>query len=564
MIIESYLLRFITLPRIFAVFLLLVAVNLIAPFYSDDFFQQLLLASDSLLQRQADGSLFGLYSFFDQSPEHRIQMQELGVLPWFAESGFYFRFWRPLSELSLWFDYQIAPHNPVLAHAHSIAWMLAMGGLFCLLAKQLFPKNKAVVFLATAIFLWDGQHVAIIHWIANRHALIAGFFVLSALLGFIYARQTNKMWAYLASLIGYVLALLASELAVGLLPYLFFYLLLVDAAPLKQKLGWLVPFILLSVAWYAVYQYLGFGADTGQGLYIDPVGDFTAFVLAVFERLPIYILSLFLPMPAGSTWVLAMQWSVYLAVIAWVAITFFAYRLASALKRQPKVLFLLLSAFAAILPACTSLPQDRLILLPTVGVDLALAAIIVHWLSLSMWRQWTKALLLIHLLLSPVHLLAGSVFMTMAAKNIEVKALTLDADIDNKTVIAMQMPIGEAVALMGARHFNQQPIAKAFYWLASDEQAMQIKVWDSHSLVLHKEQGFASGFEAAFGKHRRDPYYLDQKIQLEHMTIFVENLTTKGLPQRIRIVFHQALDDENLVFMWWKNGRLETAIASSL
>lgn len=556
MIIESYLLRFLTLPRIIAVFLLLVAVNLLAPFYSDDFFQQLLLVGDSLLQRQSDGSLLGLYSFFDSSPENRLQMQELGVLPWFAEEGFYFRFWRPLSELSFLLDNNLAPQNSVFAHAHSLLWMLALGVLFYYLAQQLFPQSRVTVLLATAIFFWDGQHVAVTHWIANRHALIAGFFVLAALLSFVRFRQSKKMGSFIAAIALYGLALLASESAVGLLPYVFFYLLLLDSSTNKQKAQALTPFIVLTLVWYAFYQYLGFGADTEQGLYLDPITDFPAFLLAVFERMPIYIVSLFLPIPAGFAWVFGMQWSVCFALLAWVFIAFIVYRVAPLLKQQPLVLFALFSAFASIIPACTSLPQDRLILLPTIGADLALAAIIVQLFALS-WRLWAKLLLFIHLLLSPLHLLAGSVFMTFTAKEIEVKALALTADIEDKVVIALQMPIGEAVALMGTRHFHELPLAKTFYWLASDEQNLQIKPWDSRSFILEKEQGFGSGFEAAFGRHQRQPFYLDQVIYLQYMQIHIETLTSKGLPQRIRLIFPNGLNDKNMLFMTWENGQLQ-------
>lgn len=558
MTIEPHPLRFLTLPRIIAVFLLLVAVNLLAPFYSDDFFQQLLLAGDDLLQRQSDGSLLGLYSFFDSSPENRLQMLELGVLPWFAEEGFYFRFWRPLSELSFLFDNNLAPQNPLFAHAHSIVWMLALGFLFYCLAQQLFPQNRATALLATAIFFWDGQHVAVIHWIANRHALIAGFLVLAALLSFIRFRQSKKTGSFIVSIALYGLALLASESAVGLLPYVLFYLFLLDSSTNKQKAQAFAPYVVLTLIWYAFYQYLGFGADTGQGLYLDPIADLPAFLVAVFERLPIYIVSLFLPMPAGSAWVFGIQWSMYFALLAWVLIAFTAYRLMPLLKQQPVVLFALFSAFASIIPACTSLPQDRLILLPTIGADLALAVIIVQLFALS-WRLWTKLLLFIHLLLSPLHLLAGSVFMTFAANEIEAKALDLSADIENKIVVALQMPIGEAVALMGTRHFHQQPLAKTFYWLASDEQNVQIKPWDDRSFILEKKQGFGSSFEAAFGRHERQPFYLDQVIYLQHMHIHIETLTSKGLPQRIRVVLPQGLDDEQLILMKWEKGQLKPA-----
>lgn len=541
-------------------FVALVAINLFAPFLSDDFFHQLLLSNDTLLQRQSDGSLFGLYSFFDQSPASRVQMQELGVLPWFAEADFYFRFWRPLTELSLKLDQLMSAKNPVVAHGQSIAWMLACAWLVWLIAERLFANQKQIALLALAIFLWDGQHVASIHWIANRHALIGGFFLLAALYSFLRQRQAgNALWL-LALWAFYLASLLASETAVVLLVYVFFYLLLLESSSYRQKLLLLLPLLLITLIWQFYYRQLGFGADTGQGLYLDPLSDFPQFLLAVLQRFPIYVTSLLLPVPAGAAWVFGMQWSVLFSLAAWLFLLILAYKAWPWLRGERLVLFCFLSGFVSILPVCSSLPQDRLVFLATIGVDIGLAVLIIRLWQHADYQYLAKWLVVIHLVLSPLHLLAGSWYMTSVANTLQSNALSLDDAMADKTLVVLQMPIGEAVALMGTRHFHGKPIAEQFYWLASDEQAMQVKVWDEYSFVAEKATGFGSGFESAFGRHQRQPFYLDQTIKLNQMTVLVESLTEAGLPERIRVIFDVPLNSEQLQLMTWHDGRLSSVL----
>src|SRR5690606_26748098 len=117
-----------------------------------------------------------------------------------------------------------------------IAWfVLLCAALYALLLQQ-FPAQPQLILLALAIFAWDGQHVATIHWIANRNALIAAFFVVLALLFFIRAETKGKLHHGLA-LIFFAAALLASESAVALLIYLVLYqILLAEGTKLKRLL----------------------------------------------------------------------------------------------------------------------------------------------------------------------------------------------------------------------------------------------------------------------------------------------------------------------------------------
>lgn len=547
-------------------FLLLVSANFFAPFHSDDYFQQLLLRDDASLQRDSDASFFGLFSFIGAEEESRQQMQQYGVLPWFAAEDFQFRFWRPIAELSHKADQLIAANSAAFAHAHSIVWFLVLAFLVYRLAATTFKKESGIALLAFAIFVFDGQHVATIHWIANRNLLIAACFMLLSLWAFIRWREQQKLFYCAASLLAFATALLSSESAIVLCAYIVCYSFFVEENSFKHSLKSSAPYLLLAAAWLMLYQSLGFGAHTAEGLYINPVSEFSAFILALVQRFPVYFTAALLPIPAGAPWVLVgasadALWLI--SALLWVFVAVVCYGFWRYLKPSATVKFWFIAGMLAVIPACTALTQDRLSLLQTIGVDIALAAVIYTlWQSsqslktLTLKRSVLLVLLLSHLLLSPLHLLAGSWYMTKTAHEIRNRALSFAASnaLDAKTVVVLQMPIGEAVSLVGIRQFYHYAAPEQFIWFANEEEALKITRLDTHRLLLKKKTGFGSGFEAAFGKHI---FKVGQVIPLQALDITIKTLTVEGLPQQIEVRFKMPLEDQNLLFYQWEKGQLK-------
>ena len=516
-------------------FLLLVAVNLLAPFHADDYFQQLLLRGDSLLQRGGDGSLAGLFSFVDDNPQHRGQMQAYGVLPWFAAGDFYFRFWRPLAELSHLLDYRLLPGNAAFAHAHSIAWFLLLAAVVYRLARQTLGEDKKLLWLALAIFMLDGQHVATIHWIANRNALIAAVFSLAALSCHIHWRASGRWHCLPLALLLLAAGLLASESALAVGIYLFCYAVLLDRAGPRRGFASLLPYALLVTGWLLVYRQLDFGVGPAAGLYINPLHDPGAYLLAVLQRLPVYFAAALLPVPAGLSWG-GGQWLSLLVVII-SAVFMLAVLVAGrrVLASDRVLLFWFAGGVLSVLPVCSTLAQDRLALMQSVGMDLAIA-LLVYRLSwqpqryAAMWLPFKSSLpallLVIHLLLSPLHLLAGSWYMTLASHAIKDRALGLAAngELAGRHLLVLSMPIGEAVALLGIRRFYYYDLPASFLWLASDEQPLQWQQLADGRLQVHKPQGFASGHEAAFGEPCDGCFYPGRQIRSGAFVLQIEAL----------------------------------------
>ncbi len=552
----------ITIKRLTLIFFILVLPTIFAPYHSDDFFHLLLLSENSPITRN-DASLWGLFSFVDQLPLHREQLLQYGVLPWFAADDFHFRFFRPLTEITHWIDFQMFGINPLPAHLQSIGWFLLLSGIIYKLVKRMFPGQAMMPLLALAIFMLDGQHVATIGWIANRNALVAAFFGFSSLYCHFLWRETGQKCYFFWALLALVLALLSGEAALAMASYLFFYALIIDQQGSKKGIINILPYFFLMAIWFYFYVYYGFGANTSAGLYLNPLIDTSEYISAILYRVPIYFTAGILPIPAGLSWGGGV-------VYAWIPILFYIFSLAVILlfhkvfnrtiRQDKRLMFLFLASIFALLPVCATMAQDRLSLFQTAGFDVVIAALILNFASNKNTNKIyiVSVLVGIHLIISPLHLLAGSAYIHWAAKNIAENALSINqAGLKDKDLICFQVPIGEAVSVMGIREVAGRDNPKVFFWLSNDEGDLVVTVINSHDIFIEKKTGFANGFESAFRSVKKRPFEMGEKMVVPVGIIEIENINTQNFPDKITMHFNKPLVNKSLLFYTFKNGQYE-------
>ena len=148
--------------------------------------------------------------------------------------------------------YQLFAGNPFPAHLHSLFWFLLLSVVVAKLMQRTISAEKSLLILFMAIFLWDGQHVATMGWVANRNALIACFFAMSSLYLHILWREEQKVHYFLLAMAALVFALLSAEVAVSIGVFLFFYSILLDPRGAKQGFISLLPYLLIVVVWFCV------------------------------------------------------------------------------------------------------------------------------------------------------------------------------------------------------------------------------------------------------------------------------------------------------------------------
>lgn len=530
-----------------------------APFYSDDFFHLLLLGGSEHLQRDMQGSVFGLFAFIDANPQSAEQMRQYSVLPWWAEPGFYFRFWRPVAEISHYIDFALFPKNAFVAHLHSVLLFVLLAFLFYRLTKLVAKEqSQAFLWLALVIFIFDGQHVATIAWVANRNALLAGVFGLLCVISYCQYNQGQGKKYYCLSLLMLPLALLSAEAALAIPAYLFCYTLYY-----RNKLTFisLVPPALITITWLLLHQYLGYGAEPSGNAYTNPAAHPWVFVQRLFERLPVYLFSQMTSSPAGAYWTIE-GWlpgfkKVYL-IGALVILPLFIYWLIPALKTSKFLRFSFLAMVLTALPACLANPQDRLSLMQSIASAWLFAGFMLYCYKYQ--RRFILALMIIgQLVVSPLHLFFGGLYLNVEARSINHALQHFDKNnsIAGKKIILFDVPVGYNVMLTGVRAVNNKPLPEALLYLGNSEGGTSFSQVDAKTLRINRKQAFGSGFESAFRALNDKGFKQGQVVSHPVANIVVEKLDAQNLPMQIRLEFEEPYRSSDYQFYQYIDGKLQ-------
>ncbi|GAK53562.1 hypothetical protein U14_04828 [Candidatus Moduliflexus flocculans] len=312
-----------------------------------------------------DASLFGLFSFFDGNPARMAEMQEDGLVQWWAYRGARAALWRPLTEATHWLDYRLWRRSPLMMHAQNLCWFGLVIWLMTRLYRRIIGAGR-VAGLAALLFAIDNAHGVTVGWIANRNALIAAAFGVFALLAHDRWRRDGwKPGAFLAPG-SFAIGLLAGETTLAAGAYLLAYMLCIEQGRLRRRIVEFLPYIAIVGVWSATYRALGFGTQY-TGLYIDPGQQTGLFLRALFKRAPLLLLGQFAEPPAQVSALLSpagvtILWSAAVLLLALIGIALFPL-----LRRDPTARFWALGMMLSLVPVCATFPHNRLLLFPGIG-----------------------------------------------------------------------------------------------------------------------------------------------------------------------------------------------------
>jgi hypothetical protein len=203
--------------------------------------------------------------------------------PWFTDPEWSLRFFRPLSSWSLALDHWLFGRNAAAAHAHSLAWFLALAAAASALLRRWLPARAAT--LASLVYVVAGGHGMSVGWIASRHVLVGGALGAWALWAHVARRDGALRAGSWFSPLLLALGLCSSELALGSGVLLGSYELFERREPLRQRLLALLPAALVCATYLVLYAALGFGSR-GSAAYLSPFSDPIAFAGAGLVRAP--------------------------------------------------------------------------------------------------------------------------------------------------------------------------------------------------------------------------------------------------------------------------------------
>lgn len=536
----------------------------------DDLFQRAILTNTPQFADYFDGPM-SMFNFTDGDPERAHRFMDLGFLPWWTLDTVRLRFLRPVTVLTHWLDYRLWPNAVPLMHIHSLLWLGGLVAVASLLYRR-FMGTGTTAGLAALLYAIDDAHGWPAAWLANRNGLLAAFFGFLTLWCHDRWRRNRSLAAAWAAPVCLVLGLLSNEGALAVCGYVFAYAVFVDAGSRRSRALSLVPYAVVVVAWRLVYNALGCGT-WGSQLYIDPARSPLRFLKVLWFRAPVLLFGQWGGFPSDFHLLLPDAGRALLVGVAIIFVAWVAWALWPLLRSSRIARFWALGMVLSLLPVCATFTMDRLLLFVGLGAMGLLAMLlrdahadpareesaplIVAWRGKPYHvRTLCALMILVHLVLAPVLMPVRIWGMSrmLGASNTALRAIDLDADVAQKTVVMASAPNLFFVSYLPVlRACDGLPVPGAVRCLAPMSRLpvpIHLTRTDERTLEAEPE----SGYPWLLVRDDNHPLAVGDRVDLAGMTIEVLSLTEKGHPHRVAFRFDIPLEDPSLVWFECKDG----------
>lgn len=486
---------------------------------------------------------------------------EHGYAPWWIERDLLVSLWRPLSELTHRLDAALWPANAVAMHAHSLLWFAALVFVTTRMYRQLITP-PVVAGIAAIFYAFNHTHGFAVGWIANRNAIVTGLFGVLAL--WLYARaRAGARWALLGSLSSFVAALLSGESSVAVLGYMVAHACFLDRAPIRSRVLALAPHLLTVVCWRVVYAMLDRGAH-GSGLYIDPVREPFAFVIATLSRLPLLLMGQ-LALPPAEAYVLGPPHVAWLVLgFAWLLLVWFTVSAIPLARVDATARFWLAGMLMSFLPSCTTYASNRLLVFSGLGAMGLLAQLWVGFVSQAQWlpafrpqraltHVFVGAAAVLHLFVSPLllPLSTRSVAFTRPI-NSALSTFASDRHLAQRELLVLSSPEYFFVKLIPPlRALNHQAPIAAIHSLSFGPLALAVTRVDAHTLDVTYAGGILTDLATQLYRSARSAMRVGERFDYRGVAIEILGVEADGRANRVRFTFERDLDDPTFKVVRW-------------
>lgn len=548
---------------IFAVGVLLFLPSLRGGFLLDDFYY-LGAVEGRYPEHDTARSLF---TFFVGDPEATARLAAEGTYPWWIDETIRSRLLRPLPDLLLRADHALWGRNPLGYHLHSLLWWAATLSACGLVFRRALPG--AVGLLAFLLFALDDSHTMPVAWIANRNALVAAAAVMFGLWAWIRWREDRWTAGRILAPACFLVGLAGGELALAALAYVLAYELWgAPAGSGRVRRPGLVWLVVLGIAYVLVYRGLGYGGS-GSGLYLHPLEDPLGFLSGALTRVPTLIGAAVTGFSADLWFAAPQLRSAQVAVGcgAALALGFVLRGFWSGLDEQTRrtLRWLLVGSALSLLPVAATFPSDRMLLVPGLGIAAALSVVLLRARSWWRGRRRRPAALVIgllaigHLVLAPaIALHLQSMLATQSAASLDLAASDEVAACAGKEAILVAAPdhiVGLYLPLLIEHQGLPMPRSWRVLSLARCDQTLRRA--GPRTLELETAPGEAMMNSAFETLYRGPDRPLRPGAVLDRGLFRAEIQAANGQgPTRVAFHFDRDLDDPQLCFLVWRDGRL--------
>jgi hypothetical protein len=550
-------------PALVLIGLLLNAPTLWQGLVADDYIHRHLLIGRA--QAPKPGSFFGLFNFIDGQPASVQALKESGRLVWWAADALRLSFWRPLSELTHWLDYQLWPSSTLMMHAQNMLWLGLLIVLLTKLYQAIDPHHRIQTALATMLFAFSHMHLAVVSWLAARNQLIAACFIVLTIHAYhLWRSRPSALHGWLAALT-FALGLMSAEAGIAALGYLVAYSLTMESkTPWRQRLLALLPFFIMVGVWRWAYNHLHYGS-TDSGSYIDPGTHLARFSLAMLERLPTMVMTLLFGVPAGlhNSEPTASQLN-YAAMATGLVIFFGVLGHFFKLWSSPQARFYALGVLFAMVPVCATQASDRVLLNGEIGSSAVLAMLfglmLEHHRRHRGWvakcaRGVISLLMVEHLIIFPLATLSASLVLTLAAAPALVAEPMSLPDVHGQDlsqhVVLVNPPNAASVfyfpEIRNYYGFGNPASTQA---LANGIHEIKLKVLDESTIKLSCQYGFLDTLTRDVVSK---PFKTGDRVDIGQVVVTVDQVNATGTPVEATFHFKVPLHDPQWRFYVWAN-----------
>jgi hypothetical protein len=444
-------------------------------------------------------------------------------------------------------------------HAENLAvYALLIAAAAALYRRLLAPSWVAG--LAVLLYAVDDAHGHAVGWITNRNGLLAAAFAALALWMHDRARRDGFRLGSIAAALLFALALACGETALGILGYVAAYAVFVDRAPWARRVVGALPWLTVALAWAIVYRSLGYGVR-GSGLYIDPYAQPDEFAKAVLLRAPALLLGAVAAPPSDLWMTLGRERAVWAAAFASAVLLALAAALAARLRWQREARFWAVGGLLSVLPACAVFPEDRLLLLPTLGGMAVVGGFIAEVFS-HVARFASRALAA---LLLAVHALAAPILLPWRALTMQRYDARLTAardsayaavrDSDQELLLLNAPDFYFAVMLLATRAARRESLPKRQLCLAGTLRDLIVHRPNAKTLEVLREEGFLEEPFNRLYRSERERVVRGTRIAFQGFELEAARVTERGEPSGVVFRFVSDLEAKKYVWVRWQDGR---------
>jgi hypothetical protein len=524
----------------------------------DDYVHRLLLGTDHFFA-QATHPL-DIFSFGKGGTEVRSRMIEYGFLPWWTSPEWKIAFWRPISAITHWVDYQMWPTDAPLMHLHSVFWYGALILVLFLFYRRV-EEHRWLAGLAVLLYALHSGHGPAVGWLANRNILVSAVLGVSALVAHLRWRQERRRSAMLVGWVLFALALLANEGGIAVMAYLISYALFVDTATRSGRVLSLVPYAVIVILWRAVFTLSGYGV-AGTDIYTDPLREPIRFAEAAAERLPILLQAQWTGVPADLAYFLTPRGSAILAAVGAALLLLLTILLIPRLRRDRVARFWGLGMILAVVPCAATVPSGRLLFfvgIGTMGLMARVIGILIDHRSIEKYKSarrvssyvvaWT--MLFIHLIL-PLFVLPARADQPFGPPEKMRQYYFEPGDPDavsNKVVVVVNAPsILHAAESWPRLLTNGRPVYERMLVLSSVSAPVQLTKIDDRTISIWSADGLCDGMFQGLFRSRTEPFVVGEELSAADVNIEVTSISEDGRVLEAQFTFPAPLGGQS--FYW--------------